>query len=603
MASINANVRRLFIATADFISGSIRGQLGFDKTLKRMNMHNNTDDTIVMEWDDNSNQVLLNDTKTITGDKTFDGSVTFNGAVNGLDDDFVTIATTQTITGAKTISESPRIVTDKALLLETASNETSIGFSSDHLNITTGVTKTVLVGNNVNEVYVTPTAIALNASTEVISSGRNGNTVQSGEGNVVISGQTGVDIDSVNGPVDVLASGGDLVLGSDNDVNVNSDQSIELDATGPIGLTSPDSVNVNFDVNSNAVLQITNFDDTNASTTNGLEIIGSLTKNITDGGQQLEAFKIIVEKDGQWGVDPQNSKTQIQFIDNGVNDSSSISHGHDTYVATGADLTIQSDTVAIDTASSIGEFNVSQDGLKIIHIDENQKFNLGGNDGSSVYITVDAVTTLSLQAATDGIHVPMRFRNGVLVSTILEGDVEFTNNVFYVSPYNNARAFLMANFLRISTANVAYTNDTAAQNWFSTNGSIALEGNRTYYFEGTLNLDRGGNNAIVALGFGGTATLTNISYYSLNIRGAVNVVTTLLNKLRINTASLTNTQVVGDEDNTIQISGYLRVDAAGSLIPQFQFSANPGAGVVAANSYFRISPIGSGSIDVVGPWS
>lgn len=68
---IEADVLRLFIDEASFLAGSKRKQMGFDKATKRALLHNDVDDTLAMGWSDDSKQVLLSGTQTITGIKSF----------------------------------------------------------------------------------------------------------------------------------------------------------------------------------------------------------------------------------------------------------------------------------------------------------------------------------------------------------------------------------------------------------------------------------------------------------------------------------------------------------------------------------------------------
>lgn len=56
--------------------------------------------------------------------------------------------------------------------------------------------------------------------------------------------------------------------------------------------------------------------------------------------------------------------------------------------------------------------------------------------------------------------------------------------------------------------------------------------------------------------------------------------------------------------NTIVLRGVMRVSSAGTLIPQFQYSAAPGAApTIKANSFFRLWPIGNNGVASVGAWS
>ncbi|CAN7418751.1 hypothetical protein [Mesorhizobium sp. LjNodule214] len=48
----------------------------------------------------------------------------------------------------------------------------------------------------------------------------------------------------------------------------------------------------------------------------------------------------------------------------------------------------------------------------------------------------------------------------------------------------------------------------------------------------------------------------------------------------------------------------MRINAAGTVIPQFQYSAAPGgAPTIKRNSFFRIKPMGLNTMVSQGPWS
>jgi hypothetical protein len=80
MAEIR-DVLRLFITEAAFLAGSKRRQMGYDKTTKRLLIHNNTDDTLASKWSDDTLQCLLATDQTLTGLKTFNGNTSFDAKI------------------------------------------------------------------------------------------------------------------------------------------------------------------------------------------------------------------------------------------------------------------------------------------------------------------------------------------------------------------------------------------------------------------------------------------------------------------------------------------------------------------------------------------
>jgi hypothetical protein len=48
----------------------------------------------------------------------------------------------------------------------------------------------------------------------------------------------------------------------------------------------------------------------------------------------------------------------------------------------------------------------------------------------------------------------------------------------------------------------------------------------------------------------------------------------------------------------------MRINAGGTVIPQFQFSAAPGgAPTIKAGTFFRCYPIGANTVAAAGPWA
>jgi hypothetical protein len=141
------------------------------------------------------------------------------------------------------------------------------------------------------------------------------------------------------------------------------------------------------------------------------------------------------------------------------------------------------------------------------------------------------------------------------------------------------------------TANAAYTNNNAAQPWFAS-GSINLAAGATYEFEGSLLLTNGTTTHTTALSFGGTATLTSISYIaecaSVAI-GAVGVAPSVTFAAVATAIVLNPTSVAAG--TSIKVRGLIQINLAGTFIPQFTFSAAPGAGNVLANSFMRLRRI------------
>lgn len=163
-------------------------------------------------------------------------------------------------------------------------------------------------------------------------------------------------------------------------------------------------------------------------------------------------------------------------------------------------------------------------------------------------------------------------------------------------------------FKALSADDTGGTNVNTAQPWFPTAGAITLPANTAYEFEGTLVLSRaaGSTSHTTGILFGGTATLTSIEYFGDCKTGDANDLQTVsgffssaATLLTLKAASTSTT-----EQTIIKVRGIVRINAAGTLIPQFQYSAAPGgAPTVKRGTYFRLTPLGVDTVTAAGAWA
>jgi len=148
-------------------------------------------------------------------------------------------------------------------------------------------------------------------------------------------------------------------------------------------------------------------------------------------------------------------------------------------------------------------------------------------------------------------------------------------------------------------------SQTATQPVFSTpQDTITLQASTTYMFEGVYLLSTGTVSHSTSMSFVlTTATMTNCTW----------ITHTSPNTLLNNTASGISTAIFnavaggacnGGTTNqylTIRFQGVMRVNAAGTLVPNIAFSAAPGGtNTTMIGSYLKFYPIGSNTIDFVG---
>lgn len=156
------------------------------------------------------------------------------------------------------------------------------------------------------------------------------------------------------------------------------------------------------------------------------------------------------------------------------------------------------------------------------------------------------------------------------------------------------------------SADLAKANVATAQTWFAAgNDAFSLSAATSYFFEGLLSLNRaaGTTSHTTAILFGGTATLTSIGFLAQVTNPTGNVLANVQQVFGASAAALvvTAANVVATENLHVAVRGIVRVNAAGTFIPQFQYSAAPGgAPTVRANSHFLMYPLGSNAVTEVG---
>lgn len=163
-------------------------------------------------------------------------------------------------------------------------------------------------------------------------------------------------------------------------------------------------------------------------------------------------------------------------------------------------------------------------------------------------------------------------------------------------------------FKALSANDTNGTNVNTAQPWFPTAGSVTVAALTTYFFDGLLRTSRsaGVTSHTTSVLFGGSATLTSILYNTL-----CNTTDVVTNAAINQTQSEAATAVVvkaastsATEQTLIRVAGIVRINATGTLIPQFQYSVAPGGTpTVLANSYFRLTPVGINTVTTSGTWA
>lgn len=169
------------------------------------------------------------------------------------------------------------------------------------------------------------------------------------------------------------------------------------------------------------------------------------------------------------------------------------------------------------------------------------------------------------------------------------------------------------------TADATAGSVATTQPWFPSAGAVTVAGNTTYLVDGLLYLSNGATTHTTGINFTGTRTITSFHIRVEFTSGAV--LTTLPSNSAAaatslytaiyswnGTTDMTTNRVLNATSTLLgarmKIDGVIRVNAGGTLIPNFQWSANPtGTNLVLANTYLSLVPIGNGSVVSKGTWA
>lgn len=247
-----------------------------------------------------------------------------------------------------------------------------------------------------------------------------------------------------------------------------------------------------------------------------------------------------------------------------------------------------------------------------------RKFHVENDSATTNAVTyVERLTSTSSGTPAAGIGVGMEFEIetaagnnevGATVQAVAIG-VGSGSEVIDLQAVQMAAGALQDNFglsflLKSLTSNAGYTNNNTVQSWFSSGGSLTVPGSTSYEFEGLLLQTNGTTSHTVGLSFGGTATLTSIAYIAMASAGLVNATVTAQNTTMVTQAANTVvTAAITTAGTQILVKGIVRINAGGTFIPQFTFSAAPGAGNNLANTFFKMRKIGTNTTTTQGPWA
>ena len=214
---------------------------------------------------------------------------------------------------------------------------------------------------------------------------------------------------------------------------------------------------------------------------------------------------------------------------------------------------------------------------------------------------------------------PLVFTTGALVtanvSAPLGGSMEYDGVVFYGTPTAVQRGVIATEHFIVLVNDYAATDSATAQKIFNSPsaGALTLAASTTYFFEGQYIVRRilGTTAHTFGVLFASGGTLTSIAYTAeVSNETSAGVITPSVQAVSkiystaITEATLTSSSSTQYEDITVYIRGTVRTNSGGTFTPQMKYSTAPGgAPTVLANSFFRMTPVGTSSVASVGNWS
>lgn len=149
-------------------------------------------------------------------------------------------------------------------------------------------------------------------------------------------------------------------------------------------------------------------------------------------------------------------------------------------------------------------------------------------------------------------------------------------------------------------------NDNAVHAIFpGANDTLTVEASTSYFFDAVIRITNGTTAHTDSFGFGGTATFTSVGYLSMVSKQAAGILQNTTTRGHITSGAMSVLNAAAVQAGVIaEFSGIIRINGAGTIIPQWQFSVDPtGTCQVEPNSFIRLVKIGSDTVASQGAWA
>ena len=227
--------------------------------------------------------------------------------------------------------------------------------------------------------------------------------------------------------------------------------------------------------------------------------------------------------------------------------------------------------------------------------------------GLAVFGTAPSMASITLAAGTaTAATAPIYFTSGTNLTVPVSGAKEFDGTTFYNTTASGRGVAPSTMIARIITgAEFTMQNINTVQPVFPTGADVwTLQGSTTYYFEGFYYFTHGttSHNILTSFELGGGASVTSIFYTTLVWTTAAQAQTSAQATTQVSSATaiaIVAAASVGQEN--VKFSGYISMNAGGTVTPSITFSADPTGTILAkAGTYITFTPVGTNTFTTVG---
>lgn len=190
------------------------------------------------------------------------------------------------------------------------------------------------------------------------------------------------------------------------------------------------------------------------------------------------------------------------------------------------------------------------------------------------------------------------------------GANEYDGTCFYSIPGTaNARGLSPSTqYSIVPSGNFTLLTTSGVQSAFPTTGDVwTLQATTSYFMEGFYQITKTTTTVTVAMAFAaaGGLTVTSINYFVWAFNAAVNTTASaataaLVNLTNVNQLATTVVTATSTSATSIFFKGIIRVNVAGTLTPQINFSANTTVPVMVADSFITFTPLGTNTATLLG---